>query len=199
MAPANGGASTLPNRTGYLPYRNSLAKADITRYCILRTAMEPVMRLTAFTDYTIRTLIYLAVRPDRLVTIGEIAAAYKVSSNHLMKVVHQLALSGDVVTVRGQHGGMRLGRPPAEINLGTVVRRVEPDLCLAPCFGERGVCTIQSECRLAVALRKGLECFLAELDNYTLSDLAEPRSTLASLLGIPPPELKTGGVVMAAR
>src|SRR6185312_1807643 len=119
------------------------------------------MRLTAFTDYTLRTLIYLALRPDRLVTIGEIATAYNVSSNHLMKVVHQLALSGDVITVRGQRGGMRLGKPAADIKLGTVVRRVEPDFCIAPCVGERGVCTIQQECRFAVALRKGLDAFLA--------------------------------------
>lgn len=156
------------------------------------------MRLTAFTDYTLRTLIYLALRPGRLVTIGEIATAYNVSSNHLMKVVHQLALSGDVITVRGQHGGMRLGRPPAEINLGIVVRRVEPDFCLAPCCGERGVCTIQDECRLAEALRKGLDCFLTELDHYTLADLSEPRLALAGLLGIPPSELKSGSSAVAA-
>ena len=158
------------------------------------------MRLTAFTDYTLRTLIYLALRPDRLVTIGEIATAYKVSSNHLMKVVHQLALSGDVITVRGQHGGMRLGKPPTEINLGTVVRRVEPDFCLAPCFGERGVCTIQDVCRVADALRKALDAFLTELDHYTLADLSEPRAALAGLLGIPPTDVQPGGsAAMAAR
>jgi Rrf2 family nitric oxide-sensitive transcriptional repressor len=156
------------------------------------------MRLTAFTDYTLRTLIYLALRQDRLVTIGEIAAAYEVSSNHLMKVVHQLALSGDVVTVRGQRGGMRLGRPPAEINLGTVVRRVEPDFCLAPCFGERGACTIQPACRVAAVLRKALEAFLAELDRYTLADLSEPRQELAGLLGIPLVEPQTAAAAVAA-
>ena len=78
------------------------------------------MRLTAYTDYTLRTLIYLALRPEKQVTIAEIAAAYGVSINHLMKVVHQLAVAGDVTTLRGQHGGLRLGRP---------ARAVDPRRC----------------------------------------------------------------------
>lgn len=142
------------------------------------------MRLTVFTDYTLRTLVYLALRPDRLVTISDIARAYKISNNHLMKVVHQLALSGDVATVRGQRGGLRLGRPADEINIGAVVRRSEADLDLMPCFGSQSICVIQPECMLARAADEALRAFLASLDRYTLADMARPRAGLARLLRI---------------
>jgi Rrf2 family transcriptional regulator, nitric oxide-sensitive transcriptional repressor len=145
------------------------------------------MRLTVFTDYTIRTLIYLALRPDRLVTIGDIAKAYRISNNHLMKVVHHLALSGDVATVRGQRGGLRLGRPASEINIGAVVRRSETDLALVPCFGSQSDCVIQPECVLARAVAEALQAFVTTLDRYTLADIARPHAALARLLRIDGP------------
>jgi Rrf2 family nitric oxide-sensitive transcriptional repressor len=140
------------------------------------------MRLTLFTDYTLRALIYLAVQPDRLVTIGDIAEAYGISTNHLMKVVHQLAAAGDVVTVRGQHGGLRLGRPADEINLGAVVRRTEAEFTIVPCFGSGQDCAIRPECVLSSVLDDALSAFLAVLDRRTLADLVAPRAALAQLL-----------------
>jgi Rrf2 family nitric oxide-sensitive transcriptional repressor len=146
------------------------------------------MRLTAFTDYTLRTLTYLALRPQKLVTIAEVATAYGVSANHLMKVVHSLAQSGDVATLRGQHGGLRLARAPQEINLGTVVRRTEPDLELAFCFGSGPWCRIKGECGVSDVLAEALGAFLAVLDRYTLADLvAKRRDSLMTLLGIAGP------------
>lgn len=142
------------------------------------------MRLTVFTDYTLRTLIYLALRPDTLVTISDVANAYQISTNHLMKVVHQLALAGDVITVRGQRGGLRLARPASEINVGAVVRRAEPDMELMPCFGSQALCVIQPECMVASAVDEALRAFLATLDRYTLEDLVRPRTGLATLLRI---------------
>ena len=142
------------------------------------------MRLTAYTDYTLRTLIYLALRPEKQVTIAEIAAAYGVSINHLMKVVHQLAVAGDVTTLRGQHGGLRLGRPAHEIRIGAVVRRTEPDMELAACFGSSANCVIAPGCGLAIALSEALAAFMAVLDRYTLADLVTPRDRLAGLLGL---------------
>src|SRR5215469_11901612 len=100
------------------------------------------MRLTDFTDYTLRALIYLALRPERLATIADIADAYGISANHLMKVVHQLAVSGDVATVRGRRGGLRLARPASAINVGAVVRRTEPDMALVACFADARRCVI---------------------------------------------------------
>jgi Rrf2 family transcriptional regulator, nitric oxide-sensitive transcriptional repressor len=140
------------------------------------------VRLTHFTDYTLRTLIYLALTPDRLATIAEIARRYGISEAHLTKVVHQLGLAGDIETIRGKGGGLRLARAPEAINLGALVRRTEPDLVLVPCFGEAGACTIESGCVLQHALHRALAAFLAELDRYTLADLIAPQQALSRLL-----------------
>lgn len=144
------------------------------------------MRLTGFTDYTLRTLVYLALQPDRLVTISDIASAYDISANHLMKVVHQLAVAGDVATTRGRRGGLRLAKPAAAINIGEVVRRTEPDMALVACFEGTQGCVIQDGCVLQGVLGDALAAFLAVLDRYTLADLVAPRQALADLLRIPP-------------
>ncbi len=144
------------------------------------------MRLTAFSDYTLRTLIYLALRPNTLCTIDEIAQAYDISANHLTKVVHQAALAGDITTVRGQRGGLRLGRSADTINIGAVLRRTEPDFAVAPCFGAGDACAIQPGCLLQGVLGDALEAFLAVLDKTTLADLVRPRRKLSSLLNLEP-------------
>ena len=142
------------------------------------------MRLTAYTDYTLRTLMYLAINAERQTTIAEIAERYQISEAHLTKIVHQLGVAGDVETIRGRHGGMRLRRSPGDINLGAVIRRTEPDMELVPCFDATGVCTIGEACVLQSALREALAAFLAVLDRYTLADLVAPRTRLAALLSI---------------
>jgi Rrf2 family nitric oxide-sensitive transcriptional repressor len=144
------------------------------------------MRLTSFSDYTLRTLIYLAFRPDRLCTIEEIAAAYDISANHLTKVVHQAAQAGDVQTVRGQHGGLRLARAPEAINIGAVLRRTEPDWDMAMCFGAGNACVLQPACVLQGVLGDALAAFLAVMDAKTLADLVRPRRQLSELLQLQP-------------
>ncbi|WP_428492732.1 Rrf2 family transcriptional regulator [Rhodopila sp.] len=136
------------------------------------------MRLTLFSDYTLRTLMYLALHPDRFVTIAEIAAAYRISSNHLMKVVQQLAASGEVLTLRGQHGGLRLGRPASEIRVGEIIRRTEPEMALAPC----AECVIQPGCLLPDLLDRAVAAFMAVLDQHTVADLVANPRALTSLL-----------------
>jgi Rrf2 family nitric oxide-sensitive transcriptional repressor len=145
------------------------------------------MRLTGFTDYTLRTLMYLALQPDRLVTIADIAGAYSISANHLMKVVHQLSVAGDIVTTRGRRGGLRLARPPSDINIGAVVRRTEPDMALVTCFESSRGCAIENGCVLQQVMRDALAAFMAVLDRHTLADLVAPRQALAELLGMPSP------------
>src|SRR5437763_7910047 len=92
------------------------------------------MRLTLYADYSMRLLLYLAVRGDQLATIPEIADSYGISRNHLVKVTHQLGVKGFIVTTRGRNGGLRLARPASEITIGEIVRRMEPDMALVPCF-----------------------------------------------------------------
>jgi Rrf2 family transcriptional regulator, nitric oxide-sensitive transcriptional repressor len=142
------------------------------------------MRLTAFSDYTIRMLIYLALRPDVLCTIEEIASSYDISINHLIKVVHQAAQAGEVQTVRGQGGGLQLAQAPGAINIGAVLRRTEPDWNIVPCFCSGNAFAIQSACVLQGALGKALAAFLGVLDNVTLADLIRPRHRLSELLQI---------------
>jgi Rrf2 family nitric oxide-sensitive transcriptional repressor len=141
------------------------------------------MRLTTLTDFSLRMLIQLALRPSGRATIADVAQAYGVSENHLMKVAHQLGQTGLVRTLRGRGGGLELARPAAEITAGEVVRRMEPDMALAPCFAGAD-CAILPACRLKHALHAAREAFLAVLDATTLADLAQPEAELRRLLNI---------------
>ncbi len=129
------------------------------------------MRLTTMTDYALRLLMYVAQQPDRLCTIAEIARVHGISEAHLMKVTHQLGLQGWIETVRGKGGGMRLARAPAHVNLGAVVRSIEPDFDLVECFATGSQCTLTGQCRLAGVLGGALQGFMAHLDGFTLADL----------------------------
>lgn len=147
------------------------------------------MRLTVHTDYALRMLIYLATHPGRQVTIAEVADRYGISQHHLTKVAHQLGQAGFIATSRGKGGGLRLGRPPAEISLGAVVRFSEPDMDLVPCFnaGESAGCAIARACGLPSILDEAREAFLAVLDRKSLGDVIHNRQGLARLLGAPAP------------
>lgn len=142
------------------------------------------MRLTTHTDYALRVLIYLALRTDQLATISEVACSYRISKTHLMKVVHQLGLSGYVGTVRGRGGGIRLKKRPAEILIGDVVRCTEPDLGLVECFRTPHSCAIESSCALSRILSQALNAFLDVLDQHTLADLVGKPAPLTRLLDL---------------
>ena len=130
------------------------------------------MRLTAYTDYTLRTLIYLALHRDRLVTIQEIAELHDISKNHLTKVVHQLGMSEMVDTVRGRHGGLKLKLEPRDINIGDVVRSTESDFYMAECFDPASnTCCYSLACKLKAVLNSATKAYLAVLDDISLEDL----------------------------
>ena len=150
------------------------------------------MRLTVYSDYSLRLLIYLAVRRDRLATISEVAEAYKISRTHLMKIAHELGRAGLIATTRGRQGGLRLGREPADVVLGDVVRLTEPDMALVPCFTPvNEPCSILPACVLKRALAEAGAAFLDVLDGYTLADLVRPSAQLRRLLEVPAAEQKS--------
>jgi Rrf2 family nitric oxide-sensitive transcriptional repressor len=132
------------------------------------------MRLTLYTDYSLRVLLYLATHEDKLVTITELADFYKISRNHLVKVVHNLGLSGYIVTARGRNGGLKLARPSKEIMVGEVVRSTEPDFDLLECFNPAtNQCVITSSCSLKFVIFNAQVSFLGELDKHTLADITK--------------------------
>jgi Rrf2 family nitric oxide-sensitive transcriptional repressor len=146
------------------------------------------MRLTDYTDYSLRVMLYLAVRPDGLSTIQEISDAYGISKNHLMKVVQRLSELGWVETVRGRNGGLRLDPRTPALTIGEVARRMEHDFSIVGCFADEDEphrhCAIQSHCRLKGVFAAARDAFLAELDRHTIGELTSSADELAGLLGI---------------
>lgn len=130
------------------------------------------MRLTDYTDYTLRVLMFCAIRPERAITIAEIAQSHAVSKNHLMKIVNDLARQGILQTTRGRGGGLRLLKPAQDIRIGDVVRNSETDFRMVECFdAASNSCNLSAHCKLKSVIGKALEAYLAELDSVTLADI----------------------------
>jgi Rrf2 family nitric oxide-sensitive transcriptional repressor len=140
------------------------------------------MRLTLYTDYSLRVLMYLALHGQRRANIAEIAARYRISENHLVKVVHGLVRGGFVTSYRGKGGGIALAHAADDINVGKVVRFCEGQPRPAECFGSDNACVITGACGLTEVLAEACDSFLSTLDRYTLADLVRRRSRLTRLL-----------------
>jgi Rrf2 family transcriptional regulator, nitric oxide-sensitive transcriptional repressor len=141
------------------------------------------MKLTSFTDYSLRVLMFLAARPARRATVAEITEAFGVSAHHLTKVVHFLGKHGWIATVRGKGGGITLARPAHEIFIGRLVRDTEGDSVPAECFENGGgACVIAGCCSLKAVLAESVRAFYAVLDGYTLADVTRNRHQLVQVL-----------------
>jgi Rrf2 family nitric oxide-sensitive transcriptional repressor len=141
------------------------------------------VKLTTFTDYSLRVLIYLAARPQVRATIGQVAAAHSISENHLVKVVHLLGRHGWLRNTRGKGGGFELALEPGRIPLGTVIRQTEGHTAVADCFEEDGGnCSLAPDCRLRGVLAEAADAFNRVLDHYTLADLVSDAAAPAKVL-----------------
>lgn len=130
------------------------------------------MQLTQFTDYSLRTLMYLAEHSDRLCNIGEIAEWHEISKPHLVKVVHNLVKLGYIKSIQGKGGGISLNTPPSEINIGRIVRDTEPNFHMVECFDtENNTCKITNSCNLRHVLHDATQSFLKILDQHTLKSM----------------------------
>jgi Rrf2 family nitric oxide-sensitive transcriptional repressor len=144
------------------------------------------MRLAEYTEYTLRVLMYCAARPQQLVTIGELADHHRVSKNHLMKIVNDLARQGVLETTRGRGGGLRLMKDAEQIRVGDVVRAAETDFRLVECFDPAtDQCTLTPSCRLKGLFSDALAAYFKELDRMTLAELTEPAAPSGPAGGAP--------------
>ena len=136
------------------------------------------MRLTKFTDYAMRVLIYAAMNDERLVTIDETADVNVISRGHVKKVVLSLTQLGYLRGKRGRSGGFTLGKPPEEINLGALIRATEPDFRLVECLAPDSQCRLLAHCRLPPLMNRALAAFIAVFDEHTLADAVNGKITL---------------------
>jgi len=151
------------------------------------------MRLTQFSDYSLRILMTLALDPGKRFTIGELSKRHRISRNHLTKVVHRLANNGHVVTARGQGGGISIAKNANSATIGEIVRTTEPDFALAECFRRNGYCRFAPQCTLQSILSDSLRAFFAVLDRHTLGDLVQDPLPLQGLLDAPLGPRKSAG------
>lgn len=141
------------------------------------------MKLTLYTDYSLRMLVFLGAKEEgELSNIKEIADSYNISKNHLMKVTHELGKLGYIETIRGRNGGIRLAKAPVDINIGEVVRKTEDDFHLVECFVDSSRCVITPICGLRHVFAEALQAFLAVLDRYTLNDFLADKDMLRIFL-----------------
>tara|TARA_R110002049_G_scaffold98125_4_gene238851 strand:- start:950 stop:1387 length:438 start_codon:yes stop_codon:yes gene_type:complete len=142
------------------------------------------MRLASFTDYSLRVLIYLALKEDERSTVSEIADKYQISKNHLVKVVHNLSSMGMINSFKGKGGGLTLSQKPEKIIIGHLIKKLENESHLVECFSPSGNCIINPTCQLKKALALAEKNFYNTLNEFTLADITLNRSNLKNVLSL---------------
>lgn len=138
------------------------------------------MQLTTFTDYGLRSLMFLAAHPDRLCSVRDIADHYGVSYHHLVKVVHKLAQLGYVDSMKGKGGGVRLAKDAGKLRLGDLVRALEPNMDIVECFNrDANTCRITGSCRLKHHLFEAKQAFISSLNRHTLANTVQDKALFA--------------------
>jgi Rrf2 family nitric oxide-sensitive transcriptional repressor len=178
-SPAEGGKSRTEDTPGDAPELINI-KYFYSQLLIMKTDFKAVrrqgpqaMRLTQYSGYGLRALMYVGLKGEELSTIAEIAEAHGISRNHLMKVVQQMAAEGFVYSRRGKNGGIRLASSPDQLTVGEVVRKLEPNFGVADCMRADRKCVLVGVCRLRAKLREASEAFLRVLDDVSLADLLD--------------------------
>lgn len=130
------------------------------------------MQLTLFTDYALRSLMFIASHPDRLTSVREISEHYNISRNHLVKVIHKLAILEYITTTKGKGGGLAMARDPDTLRLGDLIQQLEPNMDLVECFDRKtNTCRIINSCRLKHCLMDANAAFIQSLNKHTLADI----------------------------
>jgi Rrf2 family nitric oxide-sensitive transcriptional repressor len=142
------------------------------------------MKMNTFSDYSLRVLIYLALKQEEKTTVNEIATHYDISQNHLVKVVHNLSKRGLVESKKGRGGGLFLGQNPDSIVIGKLLESLEEGTPLAECFGQSSNCKIGASCKLKGALIRAKKSFYETLNEYTLADIVSNEAPLKKALQI---------------
>lgn len=140
-----------------------------------------MIRLNLATDYALRLLLFLALRPEQVVATAEVAEFYRISTDHVAKVAAQLSHAGIVRADRGRKGGLRLARAPERISVGEIVELFEGPVALLECVSTDDVCVIQPGCRLRRVLTDAGRRLVAELRAVSLAELIESPEPLVQL------------------
>jgi Rrf2 family nitric oxide-sensitive transcriptional repressor len=165
----------------YLKY---ILKISLCYNLVKKNLKGKLMRLASFSDYSLRVLIFLALKGEELSTVAEISESYHISRNHLVKVVHNLSRLGLINSFKGKGGGICLAEKPSNINIGKILQTLEADSLLIDCFNNQGNCVLEPSCKLKVFLKEAESSFFETLKKYTLSDLVSNRKFLENSLDI---------------
>jgi Rrf2 family transcriptional regulator, nitric oxide-sensitive transcriptional repressor len=129
------------------------------------------MQLSKFTDYAFRALMYLGKNNEANLTIDILAKNLDISIHHLKKIINKLAKTEYIISIKGRNGGLKLGLPPKDINLGEVLKLTEENLNLVECMGDTEICPLFCGCKLKRTISNSLEAFIEEMSKYTLEDI----------------------------